>query len=243
MNAIGIIARLTWMRLRRGRAKWVSALLAVLPPLFAALMQLGPSNEDSDEKWQMAAYFAVQLPVLLATVLHLASAVGDELESKTYTYLWSRPMPRRALLLGKLVGTLPALVVTFLASMTITWAVVWQADAGAHVTELLRALLAVVLAIGASASLALVAGSFFPRHPLALMLVYVIIGEQFIGMVPAVQQVSIAYHAAQVSGAHPPSMLVGDPSDGVIGLVVLTLVWLGLALWKIERAEYALPDG
>jgi ABC-type transport system involved in multi-copper enzyme maturation permease subunit len=241
-SPIAILARLTWLRLRRGRAKWVSALLALTPPVLGLLLELDESLDPGD-RWKLVLYLSL-VPVLLATALHLASAVGDELESRTYTYLWSRPMPRRALIFGKLLGTLPMVAVAFFVSITVLWAVIWQGDAGAHLGELGRALFGVAGAIVASAALALVAGTFFPRYPLAIMLGYVLIGDQLLSIVPAVRQLSITYQAGQLAGVAMPGMpMDGTLTSGLVTLLALTAVWLGLALWRVERTEYALPDG
>jgi hypothetical protein len=242
MSPVTIIARLAWLRLWRGRTKWVTLLLALLPPIFAALLLAG-AEEQVPMVWAIATFFTLRLPVLLAVAVHLAPSVGDELESRTYTYLWSRPMPRRALLYGKLLATLPPIAAAFLVSMVAVWVVVFQDDLGAHVTELLRGLLAMAAVIGAGGALTIAASALFPKRPLAFVLGYIMLGEQLLHFVPLLQQVSIAFHASEISGAPMPYMRVGSMLDGLIGLAVLSAIWLGVAIWRVERAEYALPDG
>ena len=242
MQPVAVLTRLAWMRLLRGRTKWLSGLLALMPPAFAALL-VGGGDETPAEAWEIVGFFAMQLPALLAIAVHLAPAVGDELESRTYTYLWSRPMRRRAVLYGKLLATAPPIAALFLLSVVGTWAVIWQGDAGAHLEELARALLATLGVVSAGAMLALATSSLLPRRPLAFVLGYVLLGEQLMGFVPLLQKVSISFHAASISGTHPPELVVGTLADGVLGLVVLSVVWLGVAVWRVESAEYALPDG
>ncbi len=242
MSSVMIVARLAWMRLRRGKAKWVTAVLATVPPLFS-LVLLSAGEDDREEVWSMTAYLTMQLLVLLAVATHLSPAVGEELESRTYTYLWSRPMRRSALLFGKLIAVTPAIVAAFALTTTVTWALVFQEQTGARVEELVRALGAVLGVALSGAALSLATSAVFPRHPLAFVLAYVLLGEQLISFVPMLQKISISFHAAGVSGAHPPHLPVGSVMDGVIGLVSLSVAWLALAVWRVERAEYALPDG
>jgi ABC-2 type transport system permease protein len=241
LTALKVIARITWLRLLRGRSKWVSLLLAFLPVVFAALLTL--FGADTDRSWDMVATYVLRLGAMLAVAVHLAPSVGEELESRTYTYLWSRPMPRRALLLGKLVATTPIAAAIFVVSVSATWLVVWQGDAGEHLGDLLSMLLATIGAVAAGSSLALVAGSFFPRHPLAVILGYVIMGDRLLGFIPALRQVSVYFHAISVAGVRDPMLLSATMTAGLVGLLVLTVGWLGLAIWRVERTEYALPDG
>jgi ABC-type transport system involved in multi-copper enzyme maturation permease subunit len=241
MSEVIILARLAWLRLWRGRTKWLSGLLALLPPIFAALLLGG--HDGREEIWEIVIYFTLSLAVLIAVAVQLAPSVGDELESRTYTYLWSRPVRRSALLLGKLLATTPPIAAAFVVSESVAWAVVWQADAGAHVEQLLRALLATLGVVGAGAALALATSALLPRRPLAFVLGYIMLGEQLLGFVPLLRYTSISFHASAISAAHPSNLVVGTLADGLLGLAVLTVVWLGLAIWRVERAEYALPDG
>jgi len=82
--------------------------------------------------------------------------------------------------------------------------VVWQGEAAAHLGELVSGILGVGAAIVASAALAAVAGTFFPRHPLAIMLGYVLFADQLLGLVPAVRNLSIKYLAGVIAGTHVP---------------------------------------
>lgn len=240
-TAVKVIARITWLRLRRGRSKWVSLLLALLPVVFATL--LGVFGADEDRGWEMVMTFTLRLAAMLSVAIHLAPSVGEELESRTYTYLWSRPMPRRALVLGKLVATAPMAAALFVVAVSVSWIIAWQADAGEHLGDLVRALLAVVGAVAAGSSLALVAGTFFPRHPLAVILGYVIVGDRLLGFIPALRMVSVYYHAISIAGVRDPMLLSESLSAGLVGILVLAVGWLALAVWRVERTEYALPDG
>jgi ABC-type Na+ efflux pump permease subunit len=239
-TSIRVIARITWLRLLRGRSKWVSLLLAVLPVVFAGLLSM--FRADTDRSWDLVAGFVLGLGGMLAVAVHLAPSVGEELDSRTYTYLWSRPMPRRSLLLGKLLATAPVAAALFVVSVSLAWLVTWGADAD-HVGDLLRTLLGTVGVVAAGSAMALVAGAFFPRHPLAVILAYVLVGDLLLRFVPALRMVSIYYHAIGAAGVRDPLLVSESMTAGLVGLVVLTVAWLALAVWRVERAEYALPDG
>jgi hypothetical protein len=121
--------------------------------------------------------------------------------------------------------------------------VVWGADPAAHLPELARALGATVAVVISGAALALVAGAWVPKWPLAILLLYLLLGERLLEFVPLLQKISIAYHASAISGTHPgKGVVVGSLSEGVIGLLVLSFVWIVLTVWRVETTEYALPD-
>jgi hypothetical protein len=115
MRDVWILAGVARKRLWRGRAIWVVGLLAVLSPLIAAWARA------EGERWEVSGQFTMRVFVMIAAALLLASAVGEEIEAKTYGYLWSRPIARSTLILGKLVATVPVLLGLALLSMSLAF--------------------------------------------------------------------------------------------------------------------------
>src|SRR5262252_8274854 len=109
MTGAAAMARLSWLRLWRGRAVWLTALLLAVPPVVA----LGTSVRlaDAGARWSAVADLSFRSLVLIAPVIHLAGALADEIEGKTYTYLWSRPIRREIILAGKVLAVTPLLAV------------------------------------------------------------------------------------------------------------------------------------
>jgi ABC-type transport system involved in multi-copper enzyme maturation permease subunit len=239
---VSAVARLTWMRLWRSRSPLVTLLLAAAPPLLAGLVVAAGRN-DAEDAWAAGAYIGLGLALFIAAAVLLAPSIGEELETRTYTYLWSRPLRRRVVVFGKLLGIAPALVGLFAISLTVTWGVAFRGEAGDHLGDLARALLAVVLVTGASASFAIAAGTLFPRRPLGMVLGYVFAIERLGTLVAALSDISVPYHAAAILDIRPPGIVPsGDLMDGVIGLAWWSALWLAVAVWRVERTEYALPD-
>src|SRR4051794_13415855 len=99
--SLGAIAKLTLTRLRRGRTQWVGLGIAALPLLFAVVASRAHS---AVVEWTGIAndIFVIELLVLtVLPALFIASSIGDEIEDRTTTYLWSRPLARWTVLLGK----------------------------------------------------------------------------------------------------------------------------------------------
>jgi hypothetical protein len=233
-----ILARLAWTRFLRGNTKWLVLLLAAAPPILAGIALA--AGEGSSDVWN--ANGMGQLPAILAVSIQLAPSVGEEIETRTYTYLWSRPMQRWALVMGNFVAIVPAIAAAFALSTVVVYVMCLGGDLSAGPVELARNTGAAALSVCAAGAMALGAGALFPRRPLAFVLGYLSI-EVLQNFIEALRQVSIAHHAASLAGrGGGPAGVTGSPTEGLIGLGVLLVVWLGVAVWRVEATEYSLPD-
>ncbi len=101
------MVRITVARQNRGIRLVVLALLFALPIAFAMLIRRYqvPYRPDPVESGLL---FGLIFPVLvpLAALLLASGMVQDDIEEQTMTYLLIRPMPRWAIYLAKLVGTI-----------------------------------------------------------------------------------------------------------------------------------------
>jgi hypothetical protein len=224
------IARLAWMRLWRGRTIWLSAILFAAPVLLAGLT--AARMRDAEERWRNVAELALRSMVLLAPVVHLATALSEELESRTFTYLWSRPISRPAILLGKMLAIVPALIGMGLVSMGATWAL---CGAGHGLGS---ALLATAVGIAGASAFAVGIGTLFPRHPLVVALGYVFFAEQILPEIPSVQRLTTLFHVTQIAGVGEHAGTEGT-LEALVTLAILSTIWIALALWKIRGSEYA----
>src|SRR6185503_12480129 len=77
----------------------------------AVLRSLGPRKDLADE---LLAFQLLVLAVL--PPMFIASSIGEEIEDRTITYLWSRPIPRWAVLIGKFLALAPIAVVLVVGS-------------------------------------------------------------------------------------------------------------------------------
>ena len=233
-----ILARLAWTRLWRGRSIYVTAFLMLVPVAMAALER---AFDRGPGRFAVVTETGLRFLVTLAAAIHLSGAVGDEVEARTYTYLWSRPLSRRALLFGKLLAVVPVLVAASAVSFTLAYLIVWGGEAGDHLGELGRALLAAAAGNVAAAAFSVGAGALFPRHPLVFTLAVFLSAEQVLFLVPNAASASILYHVRAVAGLPGP---VDAPGlvGALVGLAVLSAIWLAVGVWRVERAEYATVD-
>lgn len=237
-QAVRVVARISWTRLRRGRTLWMTALLGTIPLLAAAWQRA--FEPDPAARWETIAQLMLRIFVTLAAALHLASAVGEEIEGRTYTYLWSRPMPRAALLLGKLLAALPALVVASWTAMAGAFFVAVGAPGMETAGWLLRGLAAAALAGMGAGVFAAGVGAIATRHPFVFVLGYFLLAEQLLPFVPTVANLSFLHHAFVVAGVE--RRIPGEVPFSVGALLVLTAVWLGVGVWRVTVAEYGRAD-
>ncbi len=240
MSATWVLCRLAWTRLARGRAPWLLLLLALLPPV-VTLIALG--HASAEKSFQAAAVLTLRLLVGLAAALLIAPAIGEEIEQGTLSYLWSRPVPRSALLLGKLCAFAPVIVLLLAPALTCAWLLANAGGAGTvEVGVLARTLAALVAGAIGFAAFVGAAAAIFPRHPFPFVLGWVLGGEQLLSVLPMVQNLSVASHALHLAGfarrGPPPSAW-----EAAAWLVALTVSFLVVGLVRVTRAEYLRAEG
>jgi ABC-type transport system involved in multi-copper enzyme maturation permease subunit len=230
------VMALTWKRLLRGRTLWVAAGIALLPVAFAATLQsLGRSSGRMAN--DLVAF--EQLLLALLPAMLIASSIGEEIEDRTTTYLWSRPVARWVVLIGKLATLVPVVVVL----AVLNWAGALEMGLGKAPT--LQS--CVAMGTGAIALSMVAAGiaTLAPRHGMALTVCYLLFFDLAIGVLPvSLRNLSITFHQRSMidafdrpaTGFHfgppPPTVLAA-----AIGLAVLGGVWLIVALWRFGRRE------
>ena len=198
-------------------------------------------------------YLRFTVPVL--GVFYGTSLIADEVEDKTITYLFTRPIPKGAVLIGKYFAYMVCTLCVVLPSIMLVYLLIvpLQGSLGAAFPDLLKDL--AILSIGLAAYGALFAfiGAKFKR-PLLVGLIFVFGWEQAALMFPGYMRYYTVAYYLQALVPH------GMPNDGAIslfqnifretpgllravsGLVAITAVSLGLAAWVVERKEYVLEQ-
>lgn len=200
--------------------------------------------------WILFLRFIV--PVL--GVFYGTSLVADEVEDKTITYLFTRPIQRGAVLIGKYLAYLVCTSLVVLPSiMVVYFLMVPFAQIPASFGQLLMDLGILALGLAVYGALFALIGALLKR-PLLVGLVFAFGWEQVVLLMPGyLKRFTIAYY---IQGLVPHAM----PSDGVVSLLqsvfrevpspVTSLFWLFFALVvslvlaarTIERREYVLEQ-
>ena len=197
----------------------------------------------------------IRFTVPLLGVFYGTALIADEVEDKTITYLFSRPIPRGAVLIGKYIAYLVCTVFVVLPSLTLVWLLVVPINGslGPSFPDLAKDLGLLALGLAAYGAVFAVAGAVLKR-PLLIGLIYVLGWEPLVMAIPGyLKRLSVAYY---VQGLVPQAM----PSNSPLSLVqelfrefpslTHSLMWLagiiGISLWfaarSVAKREYVLEQ-
>jgi ABC-type transport system involved in multi-copper enzyme maturation permease subunit len=198
-------------------------------------------------------YLRFTVPVL--GVFYGTSLMADEVEDKTITYLFVRPIRRGSVLLGKYLAYLACTVFVVLPSVVLVYLLVvpMQGTLGGSFIDLLKDLALLALGLAVYGSLFAFIGAKFKR-PLLVGLIFIFGWEQAALAFPGyMKKFTVAYY---LQGLVPHAM----PNDGVVSLLQgifresptlagsllsLFLIWavfLAFGAWVVERREYVLEQ-
>jgi ABC-type transport system involved in multi-copper enzyme maturation permease subunit len=201
--------------------------------------------------WLVYLRFAV--PIL--GVFYGSSLMADEIEDKTITYLFTRPIRRGAVLFGKYLAYLVCTIFVVLPSVVLVYLLVvpMRGSLGASFIDLLKDLMLLSLGLAAYGALFAFVGARFKR-PLMIGLIFIFGWEQAALAFPGyLKRFTVAYY---LQGLVPHAM----PNDGVIslvqgifrespslvgslaGLVFIFLFFVMWGTWTVERREYVLEQ-
>lgn len=198
-------------------------------------------------------YLRFTVPVL--GVFYGTSLMADEVEDKTITYLFTRPIPRGAVLLGKYFAYLGCTVFVVLPSVVIVYLAIvpMQGSLGASFPDLLKDLVLLAIGLGVYGAVFAFIGAAFKR-PLLIGLIFIFGFEQAALVFPGyMKKLTVAYYLqALVPHAMPNdgviSLIQGifreTPSLSValLGLAVILGAFLAAAASIVERKEYVLEQ-
>ncbi len=199
-------------------------------------------------------YLRFIIPVL--GVFYGTSLIADEVEDKTITYLFTRPVLRGAVVLGKYLAYLAATELVVLPSVMALYFLIVPTGGGSLAQgfpALVKDLLLLGLGLACYGSLFAWVGARF-KYPLVTGLVFAFGWEQGILLIPGyLKRLTIAYY---LQGLVPHAM----PSDSALSIVQavvhdslpvgwslfwLGVVWVGflaLAARAVARREYVLEQ-
>lgn len=240
----------------------VTGLPVVLALVVRTIASLGSSPitvngiaVDGPFMFGVIVWVFVRFSVPVLGVFYGTSLIADEVEDKTITYLFTRPIPRAAVLVGKYLAYLVCTVFVVLPALVLVWLLVvpMGGSLGSGFPDLLRDL--VILAIGLAVYGALFAyvGAAFKR-PLLFGLVFVLGWEPLVVALPGyLRRISVAYY---LQGLVPHAMPSNSPLSliqdlfrevpplhtSLFALAVFTFGFLWLAARMVAKREYVLEQ-
>jgi ABC-2 type transport system permease protein len=248
--------RTIFMALVVGLPVVISTVVRVLFEAGVPVTQVGGSHLSGPIVFGLMIWaFFIRFSIPVLAVFYGTALVADEVEDKTITYLFTRPIPRGSVLVGKYLAYLVATSSVVLPSVVLVWLLI--APIGADLSESFVSLAKDLgmLAAGLAAYGALFAlGGARLKRPLLFGLIYVFGFENLVLALPGYfKQVTVAYylqglvpHAmptdTTISAIQSIFMRLPGLGESLLGLAVIG----GLSLWFAARAvatrEYVLDQ-
>ena len=234
----------------------MAVLLRLIDSMSGSAMQVNGVTMDGPAIFGMMIWtFFLRFSVPVLSIFYGTALIADEVEDKTITFLFTRPIPRGAVLVGKYLAFLASTLIVVLPSVMLVWLLIVpiRGSLGGSFIELVKDLL--ILAAGFA-----VYGSFFAfigarfKRPLMIALFFVFAWENAAMLFPGyMRRFTIAHY---LQGLVPHAM----PSDTAVSLIqsvfhevptlttavfwlfVIWAVFLWMAARVVERKEYVLEQ-
>ena len=203
--------------------------------------------------------FFLRFSVPVLGVFYGTALIADEVEDRTITYLFTRPIRRGAVLMGKYLAYLACTGLVVLPSVMVVYFLlvpVGGGSLGAAFPALVKDLRLLGLGLAVYGAVFALVGAWFKR-PLLSGLIFVFGWEPVIVALPGyMKKFTVAHYLqALVPHAMPQDSVAsvlqsilqvfGDPPSVWSSLVWLAVIWvtgLALATRVVERREYVLDQ-
>jgi len=196
----------------------------------------GGELEGTDVFDIVVSLLFVRFAVPVLGVWYGTSLIADEVEDRTITYLFTRPVRRGAVMVGKYLAYLACTSMAVAAAVALVFAAVVDGATWSDALMLAGYLGTLVLGLAAYGALFALMGASLER-PLVIGLLFAFGWEQVALLVPGyLRRFTIAYHLQSV---------IREPGAAGISLVCLTAITAGclfFATRAVERREYVLEQ-
>jgi ABC-type transport system involved in multi-copper enzyme maturation permease subunit len=199
--------------------------------------------------------FYVRFIVPVLGVFYGTALIADEVEDKTITYLFTRPISRGSVLLGKYLAYLACTTCVVLPSVVLVWLLIVPLGGGygQSFPDMVQDLAILVLGLLAYGALFALIGTVMKR-PLIVGLVFVFGWETTALVLPGyLKRLTVAYYVqGLVPHAMPTDSMVSllqgimretptvAQSLGWMGVLVVVCLWLGIRF--VTTREYVLEQ-
>jgi ABC-type transport system involved in multi-copper enzyme maturation permease subunit len=231
-------------------ALFIRVLVGLGAPLFENTRMTGPAIFG-----MMIWIFYLRFTVPVLGVFYGTSLIADEVEDKTITYLFTRPISKGSVLVGKYLAYMASTVFVVLPSVMLVYLLIvpMQGTLGGSFLDLVKDLILLALGLAVYGAVFAFIGAKFKR-PLLIGLVFIFGWEQAALAFPGyLKYYTVAYYIqALVPHAMPNdstlSLIQGmfrDTPGLVSSVLTLAVIWaffLWIASWVVERKEYVLEQ-
>lgn len=258
LSAAAIIFQHTVWQLIWGKRLLLVILVAAIPVVLALLFDtVIPANDTAVSKFYLniSMTLIVQLMLPLTAIAFAIGLVSDEVERGTLLYLFTRPIPKAVILLGKVAAYIVVACSFGTLSLVAMYAVLLTkpgAESLATVGGLGAVWPAMILGMLAYGGLFIALGTWF-RKPLILAIVFAWGWENLLGYLPGqTRLLTVLYHMRIMVSRGSDDGTAGTPffvAEGVavpsaaMSAMILAGIFafgVGFAIFSFQRQQYTL---
>ncbi len=191
--------------------------------------------------------------IVFVTLFYGTALISDEVEGKTLTYLFVRPITKPAIMIGKYMALMWISVMLVLPTIVLSYFILYL---GSGPTQLMEDMNLLAKDMGIAFLALLAYGSFFAligawlKHPILAGLIYAFGWEGIVSYLPGFTRKLTITHYIQSVFPHQDSstaiaMLIGERTDtveAVITLALLAAFFLATASLILREKEYVLEQ-
>lgn len=261
MALIRTIVLLFGVQLRailRSKRGLVCALLALGPVAVALLVRyVTAAHDEAIPAFELGWILMVKGTVPLVSLILGSAVIAEEIEDRTITYLFTRPIPRAGVLIGRLAAAVFAVLVLLGVGAELAFTVLQTGAEQRAMPEGMAEALRNACLLGGIVYTTLfsVAGALF-KHPMIVGIGYTFVVEGFVSMLPGQNaSITIQHHLrswlAGLSPSFEQRMLmtelfehqeVVDAGESLQTLMTVFVVALAVGIWTVSRKQYVLPS-
>jgi ABC-type transport system involved in multi-copper enzyme maturation permease subunit len=247
-SSIATVFWLTWVRLVRGKKLRVglAAVALIVVAITGARYAVGGDDPSLLVREGIALGFFNMLVYLIPFLL-TAGTIAEEVESRTFTYVASRPVSRFALTVGKFAAGVAMSVLLLVASLLLLHVACYITVPTALFEDLgdtARAAGALALLATLYGAICMFWGAVASEAAGIVSALYLGVMEFGFGKLPFfLRFVSLNFHATELAGLDRGGLLPQTVPDfetwiAAAAIPTFTIVWLLLAALVVSTSEY-----
>jgi len=228
LSPVWTLAAVTLKRLGRGKALWIGALIAALPPALAIVFAATKFHARHAALSPDVLFGISQGVLVVLPAMFVGASIGEEIEGRTSTYLWSRPIARWAVLAGKLCALTPIVIVLIVGGWYAGIIILTQAAPS------LTSCVALAAECVATSLVAAGIATVVPKHGMALTIGYILV-DLFIGAMPfSLNELSLTNQAHELANLFGGQPAIATP---LVAMIAVSSVWAAVGFVRIRRLE------
>lgn len=201
----------------------------------------------------LMATAVIRFLVIFVTLFYGTALISEEVEGKTLTYLFTRPIPKPAIMLGKYLALTWIGAIMVLPTVFMSYLILYLGSDlrpfFQDLNVLARDIGIIFLALLAYGSLFTLLGAWL-KHSILFGLAYAFGWEGLVAVLPGFTRKLTVTHYVQSIFPHEDtigaiSLLIGrrtDPIEAIVTLVLLSVFFLATASLLLREKEYVLDQ-